>query len=123
MRKDRAYKRGNVAVRPRNINWQDWKYTSFSIFITHSQNMRRSNAKDEYKPHDGRRRKHWIETTISKLIINPFSFTYILYRWIISLTKYMIASLLSLLFSINLNLIYNVYPASIFSVHFVNEAI
>ena len=112
MRKDRAYERGNVAVRPWTINWQDyWKCTSFSIFITHSQNMRRHNAKDEYKPHDGLRRKHWNETTISKLIINPFSFTYILYRCIISLTKYMIASLLSLLFSINLNLIYNVYPA------------
>ena len=44
-----------------------------------------------------------------------------LYRWIISLTKYMIASLLSLMFSINLNLIYNVYPAWIFSVHCVKE--
>ena len=44
-----------------------------------------------------------------------------LYRWIISLTKYMIASLLSLMFFINLNFIYNVYPAWIFSVHCVKE--
>ena len=33
-------------IRPQNINWQDWKYTSFSIFIRHSQNMRRHNGKD-----------------------------------------------------------------------------
>ena len=78
VRKESAYKRGIVAVRPKNINQQDWKYTSFSIFIRHSQNMRRPDAKDEYKPHDGRRRKHWIETPISKLIINPLSFTYII---------------------------------------------
>ena len=62
-------------IRPRNINWQDWKYTSFSVFIRHSQNNRRHNAKDEYKPHDGRRWKHWIETPISELIFNPFRFT------------------------------------------------
>ena len=37
--------------------------------------MRRHNAKDEYKPHDARRRKHWIEPPISKLMVNPFSFT------------------------------------------------
>ena len=67
MRKDRAYKRGNVAVRPRNINWQDWKYTSFSIFITHSQNMRRHNAKDEYKPHDGRDSKRDNKSCIGTL--------------------------------------------------------
>ena len=42
-------------------------------------------------------------------------------RWIISLTKYIIASLLSLMFFINLNFIYNVYPAWIFSVHCVKE--
>ena len=37
-------------------------------FHSLSQNMRRHNAKDEYKPHGGRRRKYWIETPISKLI-------------------------------------------------------
>ena len=37
------------------------------FFIRHSQNMQRHNTKDEYKPHGGRRRKHWIETPISKL--------------------------------------------------------
>ena len=34
----------NVALRPRNINWQDWKYPSFVIFIGHSQNTRRHSA-------------------------------------------------------------------------------
>ena len=43
-----------------------------------------------------------------------------LYRKIISMTKTMIASLLSLLFCINFNLIYNVYPTWIFSVLCVN---
>ena len=31
-------------LRPRNINWQDWKYISFAIFICHSQNIRHHNA-------------------------------------------------------------------------------
>ena len=30
------------------------------------------------KPHLGFRRKHWIETPISKLIINPFHFAYLI---------------------------------------------
>ena len=61
--------------------------------------------KDDFKPRGGRRRNH--------LVLHIF------YRWIISLTKHMIDSLLSLMFCINLNLIYNVYPARIFSVHCV----
>ena len=31
-------------IRPRNINWQDWKYTSFGVFVSYSQNIRRHNA-------------------------------------------------------------------------------
>ena len=31
-------------MRPRNINWQDWKYTSFAIFIRHSQSMQWTNT-------------------------------------------------------------------------------
>ena len=31
-------------IRLRNINWQDWKYTSFAIFICHNQNIRRHSA-------------------------------------------------------------------------------
>ena len=34
----------DTSVRPRNMNWQDWKYTSFVIFICHSQNIRRHSA-------------------------------------------------------------------------------
>ena len=41
----------------------------------YSQNMQRHNAVGEYKLYSGRRRKHWIETSFSKLIFNPFSFT------------------------------------------------
>ena len=32
------------SIRQRNINWQDWKYASFVIFIGHSQSIRRHNA-------------------------------------------------------------------------------
>ena len=31
-------------IRLRNINWQDWKYTSFGVFVGYSQNIRRHNA-------------------------------------------------------------------------------
>ena len=31
-------------MRPRNINLQDWRYTSFVDFIGYSQNIRRHNA-------------------------------------------------------------------------------
>ena len=36
-------------IRPRTINWQDWKYTLFVVFVGYSQNIRRHNAmcKDE----------------------------------------------------------------------------
>ena len=34
----------NIKLRPRNINWQDWKYTSFVVFVGYSQNIRRHNA-------------------------------------------------------------------------------
>ena len=33
-----------MQIRPRNINWQDWKYTLFVIFICHSQNIQRHCA-------------------------------------------------------------------------------
>ena len=42
-------------IKPRNINWQDWKYTSFVVFIRHSQNIRRHNEFSEYRLY-GRRR-------------------------------------------------------------------
>ena len=35
---------GPTLIRPRNINWQDWKYTSFVIFICYSQNIQRHSA-------------------------------------------------------------------------------
>ena len=57
------------------INWQDWKYTLFVAFIRHSQNIRCHNALREFKLYGGCHRKHWIETSISKLIFNMFSFT------------------------------------------------
>ena len=48
--------------------------TAFAVFIRRSQNIRRHNALVEYKPYTGGRRKHWIETSILKLIFNPFSY-------------------------------------------------
>ena len=33
-----------TCLRPRNINWQDWKYTSFVVFVGYSQNRQRHNA-------------------------------------------------------------------------------
>ena len=58
----------------RNINWQDWKYTSYVVFVRYSQNIRRQNAITCC----GRRRKHWIETPIFELIFNPLTFTLIM---------------------------------------------
>ena len=46
-----------LRLRPWSINWQDRKYTSFAIFICHSQNIQRHSATS-----CGRRRKHWIES-------------------------------------------------------------
>ena len=34
-------------LRPRNINWQDWKNTSFVIFISYSQGTQRHSAVSE----------------------------------------------------------------------------
>ena len=31
-------------IRPQNINWQDWKYTSFVIFIFYSRNIKHHSA-------------------------------------------------------------------------------
>ena len=81
------------------------EYASFLIFICQSK-MRRHNGKDEYKPHGGHHQKCWFETCFTiHLVLHRLS------TWIISLTKYMITSLLSLMFCINLNFIFNVYPA------------
>ena len=66
--------RACMPIRPRNINWQDWKYTSFVVFARYSQNIRRHNAICIW----GHRWKHWIESPILKLIFNPFTFTSIL---------------------------------------------
>ena len=48
-------------VRPRNINLQCWKYSSFVVSICHNQTIWRHNELSEYKRYGGRRRKHWIE--------------------------------------------------------------
>ena len=32
------------SIRPRNINWQDWKYTYFEIFVCFSQNIQRHSG-------------------------------------------------------------------------------
>ena len=39
-----------IYIRPRNNNWQDWKYTSFVVFVSYSQNIRRHKAmcRDEH---------------------------------------------------------------------------
>ena len=62
-------------LRLQTINWQDWKYTWIVAFIRHSQNIWHHNAFCEYKLYSRRRWKQWIETSFSKLIFNPFSFT------------------------------------------------
>ena len=31
-------------IRPRNINWQEWKYTSFVVFVGYSQNIWQHNT-------------------------------------------------------------------------------
>ena len=33
-----------LRIRPRNIYWEDWKYTSFVILFCYSQNIRRLRA-------------------------------------------------------------------------------
>ena len=53
-------------IRPRNINSQDWKYTSFTIFIRYSQNIRR---------HIQTLKRTSLKTSFTKLIFNPFRFT------------------------------------------------
>ena len=32
------------SIRPRNINWQDWKYTYFEIFVCLGQNIQRHSG-------------------------------------------------------------------------------
>ena len=71
-------------VRPQNINWQDWKYTLFVVFLftvkTFDVTMQCAETKC---------RKHWIETPIFKLIFNPFYRFYYqinsikFYKWVI----------------------------------------
>ena len=35
---------GTLYIRLRNIYWQDWRYTSFTVFFGYSQNILRHNA-------------------------------------------------------------------------------
>ena len=48
-------------IRPRNINWHDWEYTSFEIFIRNKS--KHSTSQCNGLTCCGRRRKHWIETS------------------------------------------------------------
>ena len=41
--------RACMPIRQRNINWQDWKYTVFVVFVRYSQNIRRHNANRIYE--------------------------------------------------------------------------
>ena len=34
----------STSLKSRNIYWEDWKYTSFVVFVCYSQNIRRNNA-------------------------------------------------------------------------------
>ena len=77
------------------------KYTSFVVFIHHSQNIRHHNELSEYKLYSGRCQKHWIESSFSICLI-----LHTCYRWIIILTQKIIVSPLDLMFCINMNLIY-----------------
>ena len=36
----------DYALRQRDINWQDWKYTAFIDFFRYSKNIRRHNTLD-----------------------------------------------------------------------------
>ena len=46
---DVVWLRIRLFSRPRNINWQDWKYTLFVIFICHNQNIQRHSAMGGHK--------------------------------------------------------------------------
>ena len=54
---------------PRNINWQDWKYTSFVIFICYSQNIQYHNAMGGNLLRTSSKTKNW--NSNSKF--NPFN--------------------------------------------------
>ena len=56
-------------LRPRNINWQDWKYTSFVIFICYSQNIQYHNAMGGNLLRTSSKTKNW--NSNSKF--NPFN--------------------------------------------------
>ena len=49
-------------IRQRKINWQDWRYTSFVVFVRYSQNIRRHNTTCRDKLVADVIKKHWIET-------------------------------------------------------------
>ena len=56
----------------RNINWQDYKYPSFVIFICYSVQSKYSTSQCHKRRITccGRRRKHRVEITITKTIFN-----------------------------------------------------
>ena len=60
----------NVCIlRPQNINWQVWKYTSFVVFVGYSQNIRCHNALNAMCRDQlyccGCCRKHWLKLQFS----------------------------------------------------------
>ena len=99
-------------IRPRNINWEDWKYTSFVVFVGYSQNIRRQNAmcRDKLVA-------DVVENNGLKLRFSSwFSIHLLLHRLfiIIEWFQYINVSLLNLTFCINLYLIEKVCPAIFF---------
>ena len=91
-------------IRPRNINWQDWKYASFVVFVCYSKNIRRHHATNLLR-------------TSSKTLDWNSTFTSHYIDFIIKQIQYIHASLFfNLMSCIDLYLIEKVYPVKFFSI-------
>ena len=64
---------GTLYIRLRNIYWQDWRYTSFTVFFGYSQNILRHNAMCRHELV-----ADVVENIGLKFIFNPFTFTSII---------------------------------------------
>ena len=106
------------SLRPQNINWQDWKYTSFVIFIRYSQSIRRHNVicRDKLVA-------DVVENIGLKLqFLSWFSIHFVLhrsYRFSYQMDSMYQCVIMS---CIDLYLIEEVYSAIFFFIHYVNTS-
>ena len=97
---DRRQTKASVHVQIKAMNYSpknNWKHTSFVVFIHHSQNFPRHNAMQYYLIADVVENMEFQNSI--HLVLRE------LYRCIIILAQHIIASLLHLMFCINLSLI------------------